>query len=165
MKETIRNATPDDAPGIGEIYNYYVEETVISFEETPISSDEVRDRMKLVADCGLPWLVLEEKGIIRGYAYASRWHVRVSYRHSVESSVYLRNGETGKGYGRKLYARLIEMLKENSSVHTVIGGIALPNPPSVGLHESFGFEKTAHYREIGFKFGQWIDVGYWQLML
>ena len=102
--------------------------------------------------------------MIQGYAYATDWKPRGAYRHSVESTVYLRNGQSGHGYGSQLYSKLIELLMR-LQVHTVIGGIAQPNEESIALHEKFGFVKVAHFKEVGYKFDQWVDVAYWQLIL
>lgn len=159
----IRSATHDDSGKIAEIYNHYIENSVITFEETLIDAAEVRSR---IGDptTDLPWFVHESDEVVVGYAYASPWNKRAAYRHSVEISIYLDRDAVGKGIGRKLYSHLIEDLKARS-IHAVIGGVALPNPASVALHESLGFEKVAHYREVGRKFGKWIDVAYWQLIL
>jgi L-amino acid N-acyltransferase YncA len=89
---------------------------------------------------------------------------RCAYRYSVESTVYLDPSFTGKGVGTRLYERLLASLRA-SGIHVVIGGIALPNPRSVAFHEKFGLTKAAHFNEVGFKFGEWIDVGYWQARL
>jgi phosphinothricin acetyltransferase len=112
----------------------------------------------------LPWLVLEEDGVISGYAYAAPWKFRAAYRHCVESSIYLAPSATGRGLGSQLYKALIANLRQRG-LHCVIGGAALPNPASVVLHERLGFEKVAEFRQVGFKFGRWIDVAYWELIL
>ena len=157
----IRSANHDDAESIARIYNYYVEKTIITFEETPVTRDDIASRM---GDTGSahPWYVCETKGSITGYAYASIWNGRCAYRHSVESTVYIEHNEVGKGLGKKLYQHLLKELEERS-IHAVIGGIALPNPASIALHEKLGFEKVAHFKEVGRKFDKWIDVAYWQL--
>ena len=160
----IRDATIDDAAGICTIYNYYIENTFVSFEEQPLAVAEMQDRIETVLSGRLPWLVYIDNNIIVGYAYAARWHIRAAYRHSVESTVYLQHGYTGNGVGSSLYAELIARLQA-LKYHAVIGGIALPNAASVALHEKFGFQKVAHYRETGCKYGKWIDVGYWELIL
>jgi len=160
----IRDAIIDDAGEICTIYNYYIENTIISFEENPLAVEEMRKRLEAVFSNKLPWLVYVDNNVIMGYAYANKWHARASYKYSVESSVYLKYDVTGKGIGSSLYAELIERLK-TLKYHAVIGGIALPNAASVALHEKFGFEQVAHYRETGFKYGEWIDVGYWELLL
>jgi len=111
-----------------------------------------------------PWLVLEEGGEIVGYAYANKYRDRSAYRFTAEISIYLRSGEEGKGFGSLLMERLIDK-SQSCGIHTLVSGITLPNERSVALHEKFGFEKIAHFREVGFKFGQWIDVGYWEKIL
>ena len=159
----LRHCTPTDAAQICEIYNYYVRETVVTFEESPILE---MDMVRRIADItpGLPWFVWVVNGVILGYAYATPWKVRAAYRHSVESSVYIAQQSTGKGLGLRLYTALVADLRQRG-LHCVIGGAALPNPTSVALHEKLGFSKVAEFREVGLKFGRWIDVAYWELML
>src|SRR5690606_39143142 len=99
-----------------------------------------------------------------GYAYAARWKGRCAYRYSVESTIYLDLGARRGGIGTVLYAALLERLRSRG-YHAVIGGIALPNDASVRLHEQLGFRKVAHFPEVGFKLGRWVDVGYWQIIL
>jgi phosphinothricin acetyltransferase len=158
---SIRAASGADAARICTIYNHYVAATTVSFEENAVTADDMAGRIADVQAAGLPWLVLAADGHIVGYAYATKWRVRSAYRHSVESSVYLDAGATGKGWGRLLYTALLDQLRARE-VHRVIGGIALPNEASVGLHEALGFRKVAHFTEVGIKFGRWIDVGYWE---
>jgi len=160
----IRPATGSDVAAITSIYNHYILHTVVTFEEEPISAMAMAGRMDVTASARLPWLVAEQKGRVIGYAYAGKWSGRCSYRFSVESTVYLDPSETGQGFGTTLYEALLNNLRDQS-MHVVIGGIALPNPASVALHERFGFRKVAHFREVGFKFNRWIDVGYWQTEL
>jgi phosphinothricin acetyltransferase len=160
----IRPATPFDAARICAIYNHYVTTTTISFEEQAVTEPEMAQRIADVGAAGLPWLVLEIDGALAGYAYATKWRVRPAYRYSVESSVYLDQAYAGRGLGRLLYGALLERLRERD-LHLVIGGIALPNDASAGLHEALGFRKVAHFSEVGRKFGRWLDVGYWELKL
>ena len=157
----VRPATGADAEAIARIYGHYVANTTISFEEQAVPPSEMAQRIDEVLSASLPWLVAEHDGRVVGYAYAGKWKGRCAYRHSVESSVYVDPALTGRGIGRRLYQVLLELLRERS-IHVVIGGIALPNAASVALHEAMGFSKVAHFREVGYKFGQWIDVGYWQ---
>ena len=157
----VRCASAADAEAIAPIYGHYVLNTTISFEEQPVPPSEMAQRIDEVLSASLPWLVAERDGAVVGYAYAGKWKGRCAYRHSVESSVYVDPAFTGRGIGRQLYQVLLELLRERS-IHVVIGGIALPNAASVALHEAMGFSKVAHFREVGYKFGQWIDVGYWQ---
>lgn len=106
-------------------------------------------------------VVCEVNDYIVGYAYATKWKERAAYKNSVEVTVYLDHTQSGGGYGKALYAKLLESLV-NMGCHVVLGGIALPNEASVGLHEYFGFKKVAHFSEVGFKLNRWVDVGYWQ---
>jgi phosphinothricin acetyltransferase len=159
----IRSVYNEDAEAICSIYNYYVKNTIITFEEKPVSKEEMKDRIAK-ATVSLPWVVWEANGGIKGYAYTSKWKTRSAYRFSVESSIYLQPDFIAKGAGRILYETLISELR-NFSLHTVIGGIALPNESSIALHERLGFIKVAHFKEVGWKFDQWIDVGYWELLL
>ena len=160
----IREAVADDAKAIADIYNYFILNTTISFEEEPVTDTEVAKRIAGVQDAGLPWLVVEQDHKVVGYAYATKWRVRHAYRFAVESSVYLGPEDASKGTGTFLYTALMERLRAKG-YHLVIGGIALPNDASIALHEKLGFEKVAHFKEVGFKFDRWIDVGYWQKRL
>jgi L-amino acid N-acyltransferase YncA len=159
----IRYATPDDSGQICNIYNHYILKTQITFEEQPVSPEDMVQRIQETLQ-SLPWLVWEEEQQLLGYAYASKWKGRCAYRYSVESTIYLHPDSVGKRIGSQLYSALLTDLRQGQ-FHTVIGGIALPNETSVALHEKFGFEKIAHFREVGKKFDRWIDVGYWQLLL
>ena len=159
---TVRTARSGDAAQIAAIYNHYVCKSVVTFEEKPVNVGEVRVRIRMIRALGLPWIVAETGGEVVGYAYANKWKERAAYRNSVETTVYLRADSTGRGIGRVLYARLIADLRA-LCLHAIIGGIALPNAASIGLHESLGFKKVAHFEQVGRKFDRWIDVGYWQL--
>ncbi len=160
----IRDAQENDFSAISEIYNHYIRNTVVTFEESEIDRNEISIRVEKVKSAGLWWLVLEEGSKIIGYAYATKWHERAAYRNTVEVSVYLHHEYVGKGHVAKLYDELFSRLREKK-LHVAIDGIALPNPSSTKLHEKFGMEKVAHYKEVGYKFGQWVDVGYWQVQL
>ncbi|MEQ9004155.1 MAG: N-acetyltransferase family protein [Pseudomonadales bacterium] len=157
----LRPATAADAEALARIYNPYILDTIITFEETAITAAEMARRVAEVDGYGLPWLVAEHAGAVVGYAYATRWRTRHAYRFAVESTVYLGPEAIGRGIGTQLYEALFEALRQRGT-HAVIGGIALPNDASVGLHEKLGMRKVAHFPEVGFKFGRWIDVGYWQ---
>ena len=163
-KINIRSALSIDAAAIGRIYNHYVTQTFITFEEEEISPAEINHRIHNVRSLSLPWLVAEIDGKVVGYVYANAWKGRYAYRFSTEITAYVDPDHVGHGIGSKLYSRFLPSLVD-SGVHVAIGGIALPNKASVGLHEKFGFIKTAHFREVGYKFNRWIDVGYWQRIL
>jgi len=159
----IRYAAIDDAKTICDIYNYYVRNTAITFEEQPVLVEDMQSRMADVI-ASLPWLVSERTGVVIGYAYASKWKSRSAYRFSVESAIYLAPEMHGRGAGRELYEALISDLRSRA-IHAMIAVVSLPNPGSIALHERMGFEKIAHLKEVGWKFGSWIDVGYWELIL
>lgn len=159
----IRPAAAGDSAAIAEIYNHYVANTVITFEEEPLTASELARRMEDVRTASLPWLVAEREGKVTGYAYATPWRARSAYRFSVEVTVYLDPDCSGLGIGSRLYEALLSKLGK-LDLHAAFGVIALPNDASVALHEKFGFAKAAHLREVGFKFGRWVDVGYWQLI-
>jgi phosphinothricin acetyltransferase len=159
----IRPATVSDAPAIAAIYNPYIAATTISFEEAPVSDQEMAERIKGVT-ANLPWYVFEADGKVVGYAYATPWRTRCAYRLSVESSVYISAEHAGKGIGTQLYRTLLDDLQQRGTT-VVIGGVALPNAASVALHERMGFEKVAHFKKVGRKFDTWIDVGYWEYMM
>jgi L-amino acid N-acyltransferase YncA len=143
----IREARIEDAEAICKIYNHYVINTIITFEEDPVSLGEMQDRIAKVT-LTFPWLVTEEDGIVIGYANANNWKVRSAYRFSVETTIYLHPDFVGKGLGSKLYASLISELRDRS-LHSAIGGIALPNESSVALHERLGFQEVAQFKEVG----------------
>lgn len=159
----IREARANDVEAICRIYNHYITHTTITFEEQTVSSTEMAARIAEYT-ATLPWLVLEEEGDVLGYAYAGPWKGRSAYRHTVESSVYLDPAAVGRGLGAQLYEKLFAHLR-HASIHAVIAGITLPNQASVALHEKLGFIKVGHFREVGWKFERWLDVGYWELML
>ena len=160
--EVIRPATAADAPAIIRIYNYYVANSVITFEVEPVSIDDMVGRIGNVQSSNLPWLVAEEAGEVLGYAYAGKWNTRSAYERTVESTIYLAYTATGRGLGIHLYSALFDVLRAQG-IHVVIGVIALPNVASVALHERFGFKSVGRFFEVGHKFNRWVDVGYWQL--
>lgn len=159
---TIREATPDDAAQIQAIYAPIVRETTISFELEPPAVDEMRRRI-LHTLPALPWLVCERDGI-QGYAYASQHRSRAAYQWSVDVSVYVHEQARRMHVGRALYTSLFKVLALQGFFNAY-AGIALPNPASVGIHESLGFAPVGVYRGVGYKLGAWHDVGWWQLAL
>ena len=159
----VRKVKESDAEALCRIYNNYIAGTTITFEEISLHTDEMVSRIKNITQ-NYPWLVYEENGKVLGYTYASKWKERSAYRYSVETGTYLDSNYVGKGIGSILKTELLKVLKEKS-IHSVICGIALPNPASIALCEKFGFEKVAHLKEVGYKLGKWVDVGYWELIL
>ncbi len=159
----IREAQLADAEAICGIYNKYIKTSTATFEETPVSREEMTERIRTITN-DYPWFVYEIDGRLAGYTYARKWRDRASYRNTVETGTYIDGEFVGKGIGTELKRALLDALR-SKGFHTVISGIALPNPASVALCEKFGFKKVAHFREVGYKHNRWIDVGYWQLML
>jgi len=159
----IRSVKLSDAPAIRDIYNYYIENTVSTFEEELLSLHDTEARIEKIS-AAYPYLVREDGGEISGYAYANLWKERASYRNSAEISVYLKNGSQGKGRGTELLGRLLEEVRK-STLHVLIAGITLPNDASVKMCEAYGFTKIGRFNEVGFKHGRWLDVGYWELIL
>jgi phosphinothricin acetyltransferase len=164
MNLIVRPALVTDAEAIARIYNYYVQNTVITFEEEPVSAQAMATRIAETQNLFLPWLVAEVDGAIVGYAYARKWRERSAYRYSRETTIYLERGYGGRGIGKTLYSGLLPLLRERG-IHVAIGGVALPNDASVALHEKLGFQLVATFRQVGFKHDRWVDVAYWQLLL
>lgn len=159
----LRLVDTKDAAGIATIYNRYVATSIATFEEERVSAQTMSGRIAESMSTEYPWFVSEIDGRIEGYANAGVWKSRSAYRFTVEVTVYLAESSLGMGLGSSLYKRLFQELRTRG-VHTAIGVIALPNAASIALHEKFGMEKVAHFSEVGFKMGRWIDVGYWQVM-
>jgi len=158
MAVSIRLATPDDAAAIATIYRPYVEQTRISFEEDAPDAAEIIRRMENPIH---PWLAIEQDGRVLGYASTSPMRSRHAYRWSVETGIYLDPTAQGRGLGRRLLSAHLDLLERQGFV-TVIAGIALPNAASVAVHEKLGFTLTGIERGVGFKLGEWVDVGRWQ---
>ena len=155
----IRVARADDAKDIASIYAPIVADTFISFEDTPPSASEMAHRMEATLQTH-PWLVADEDGTVRAYAYASAHRVRAAYKWSCDVSVYVDASARRRGLACLLYARLFETLV-NQGFGAVFAGIALPKDASVGVHERMGFKLVGVYRRVGFKQGEWRDVGWW----
>lgn len=160
---TIRRAEPADADRVQAIYAPVVSETAISFETAVPDVPEMRRRIEAQAE-RYPWLVLESDRSLLGYAYASSHRTREAYQWCVDVSVYVDPRHHRRGVGRALYAALLDLLRRQGFVNAY-AGIALPNPSSVALHESFGFEPVGIYRRVGFKLGRWHDVLWLHLRL
>ncbi len=163
MPHRIRLATPADAAGCLDIYRPFVETSHVTFETEVPSRDEFARRIESTL-AQRPWVVAIDEGCVAGYAYASPVKDRAAYQWSVEVAVYVVAGARRTGVGRALYQALFRVLRGQGFVNAV-GVIALPNPASIALHESLGFERIAHLKRIGFKNGEWRDVGWWQLQL
>jgi len=163
MSIEIRLARHDDADAIAAIYRPFVESTIISFETVAPEPREMADRIAATL-ARYPWLVCEFDGEIAGYAYATKHRERKAYQWSVDTSAYVHPHYWRRGIGAGLYRSLFAMLSAQGFVNAY-AGIALPNPASIGLHESVGFRPIGIYRSVGYKLGAWHDVGWWERAL
>ncbi|MEU1719249.1 N-acetyltransferase family protein [Actinomadura sp. ATCC 39365] len=166
---TIRDLTEADVPAVTAIYAHYVTGGVATFDETPPGADEWRVKAAALAAAGLPFLVAEDDGAVAGavtgYAYLSQYRPKPAYRHSLEVSIYLAPGSTGRGLGRLLLGELIRRTSATGA-RTLIAVIADGgDPASLRLHAAFGFQEAGRLRNVGFKHGRWIDTVLLQLDL
>ena len=158
----IRPATEDDLEAINDIYNHYVLESHVTFDDEPIDMDTRREWFSHYAPTGRHRVFVATEGDeVIGYATSSRYRPKPGYLTSVETSVYLAPDAIGKGAGTRLYETLFKSI-EGADVHRALAGIALPNPESIGLHEKFGFKRVALYTEQGRKFGRYWDVAWFE---
>jgi L-amino acid N-acyltransferase YncA len=160
---TIRRATLDDLPAVREIFNHYVATTACTFQIAPETEAERRAWFGERTDAH-PATVAEAGGEVVGWAAISPWKGRCAYRHSVEASVYVRHDRHRRGVGRALMLDLIERARA-AGHHTVLGGACTEQEGSLALQRALGFEPVACFRQVGHKFGRWLDVAYLQLML
>jgi L-amino acid N-acyltransferase YncA len=159
----VRAAERRDAGAVAAIYAPVVRETAISFETDPPTPEIMADRIETTLQ-RYPWLVAEREGEVVGYVYGSEHRQRAAYRWSVDVTAYVADGARRQRVGQKMYGALINLLRAQG-FRSAFAGIALPNPASVALHESVGFEALGVYRDVGFKLGRWHDVGWWRLGL
>ena len=159
----IRNVQVKDAESIARIYNHYVLNSSITFETSPVSRNDIEQRIQDTTAAAYPYFVYERDGQVLACCYLNPWKGRCAYKTTAEVSVYVDKDHAGEGIGSLLMKELLSIV-DRSRFHTLVAGIALPNPASVALHEKFGFKKISHFSEIGFKFGDWRDVGHWQII-
>ncbi|MGC6429649.1 MAG: GNAT family N-acetyltransferase [Jejuia sp.] len=159
----IRSLENSDIQELLDIYNYYVEHTVATFDIEKLTFEVFQQKLNRISK-DYPFFIYEVHGEILGFAYASKFRPKPAYDYTVESTVYVKEGNHGKQIGSKLYEKLITQLKL-TELHSVLGVLTLPNATSEKLHEKFGFEKVGHLKDAGLKFGKWHDVGIYQLKL
>ena len=162
----IRNGREDDLPRLLEIYNHYVEHTPITFDIAPLSLSARRAWFKDFDTTG-PYrlFVLEEGNGVMGYASSHRFRARAAYDRSVETSIYLADDGVSEGRGSKLYAHLLSILAADPLVHRAYAGVTVPNEASVALHTKLGFKPVGTFSEVGFKFGRYWDVAWFEKSL
>lgn len=159
----IRPVRLDDAEELTHIYNYYIANTTITFEITPITVDEMRRRI-IEITAQHPYYVCEQVGKVVGYCYVHPWHTRAAFLHTVELSVYLDFEVRHQGIGRSLVEYVIAVCRQRD-YHVLIASITSENTASFHFHETLGFRHVAHYDEVGFKFDRWVGLDNFQLML
>jgi phosphinothricin acetyltransferase len=161
----VRPATADDLEAINDIYNHYVLDSHVTFDDEPVTMEGRREWFTHYADHARHRVfVATDAGRVIGFATSSRFRPKPGYLTSVETSVYLAADATGKGVGSRLYETLFKSL-DGQDLHRAYAGIALPNPASVALHEKFGFKRVAHFTEQGRKFGRYWDVDWFEKAL
>ncbi|MEX2113526.1 MAG: N-acetyltransferase family protein [Pirellulales bacterium] len=164
MPSFLRNATAADLSAINEIYNYYVLHSTCTYQLEPETLADRQAWFESHAAEGYPVVVAEIDGRVVGWGSLSRFHARAGYAPSVEASVYIAHDFHRRGLGRTILQHLIERARA-AGFHTLIGGASADQPASIALQESLGFTRVAHFKEVGQKFGQRLDVIYLQLML
>jgi len=160
----IRTATTADAQGLAEIYNHAVENTVAILNETLVDAENRAAWVAQRQGDGFPVLVAEEDGRVIGYASYGPWRPFHGFRETVEHSVYVRDGQRGKGLGRQLMRALIDQAKSDG-LHMMVAAVTAGNDASIRLHEALGFEVTARMPQVGQKFGDWLELIFLQLRL
>jgi L-amino acid N-acyltransferase YncA len=163
MQLLIRQARPEDGAALADIYRPYVQDLPASFEEIAPSPEEMAQRVRQTL-VSWPYLVAEDAGRVIGYAYASSHRARASYRWAVDVTVYISATHHRRGIGKRLYQQLLPLVASQGYV-MAYAGITIPNEGSIGLHETLGFNIVGIYRNVGYKFGAWRDVGWWELAL
>jgi phosphinothricin acetyltransferase len=155
----LRDATARDIPYMLEIYNHYVANSTVTFDEDPLTLKEMRKKFEHVAELGYPWIVaVSPRDVLLGYAYVTPWKPKAAYRFTVENSIYLGPASTGKGIGKALMAELLPRAKA-AGIKEVIAVIADKGADgSVALHRNFGFTEIGHMGKVGFKFGRWLGT-------
>lgn len=163
MNTTIRLAERSDVPGILEIYAPFILDTSVTFEETVPDEESFWERVQEIKK-ELPFLVCEIDGRVAGYAYASGYRSRASYRWTKEVSVYIHPDFQRRKVAHALYSSLNEMVRYQG-VANLLAIITMPNEPSVAFHEYFGYRKCAEFAKVGYKMNQWQNVGWFELFL
>lgn len=162
-KYTIRLIQESDTQEVLAIYQYYVENTIISFEYEAPSMEEYLERINVITE-KYPWLVCLENNKIIGFAYGSIHRYRTAYQWSPESTIYLTPNFHSKGIGKILYQTLFDLLKLQG-YYNVFAGVALPNNKSIGFHKAMKFEEIGLFKNVGFKHGNWHHTHWFQLTI
>ena len=161
---TVRNATEEDLPAMLEIYNEIILNTLAVWHEQAHTLAMRKEWFALKKEQGFPVLVAESKGVVLGFATIATFRPWSGFRFTVENSVYVRPENRGQGVAKLLLPALIDAAKQ-LNIHAIVAGIEATNDISIALHEKFGFIEVAHFKEVGFNFGRWMDLKFMQLTL
>ncbi len=166
----IRDCTTDDAEALAAIYSPYVSNTAITFECVPPTAEEFRQRIE-TTKARFPYLVAENKGRVVGYIYAGVFNARRAARHCATTSIYIAEDFHGHGVGKALYQALEERLAAQGVIN-LIASITWAETPNEYLthnspefHRHIGFTQVAHLHRVGYKFGQWFDILFFEKLL
>lgn len=160
----IRPAKTSDAESIAAIYNRYITRSTATFEVDTLSVAEMEARIRAIA-ASHPYYIYEAEGRVAGYCYAHPWKERAAYAHTWETTVYVAPEQRGHGIGSQLMRRLIADCRERGLCRSLIACITGNNEASIAMHERLGFERVSHFKKVGYKFGQWLDIVDYQLEL
>ena len=164
MNFNLTPATPRHLPEILEIVNYNILNSTAVYDYNPKTLADMEDWLQEKMENNWPVIVAVENETVIGYGTYGTFRFKEGYKYTVEHSVYVSNEHTGKGVGKLLLAELILLAKE-SGYHTMIGGIDADNKDSIEFHKKFGFVSVGLLKEVGFKFGRWLNVEFMQLIL
>lgn len=159
----IRKVSPRDAQAIADIYNEYVVRSVATFDTEPLRVEEMEARISGIS-ASYPYLVYVDQEEVVGYCYAHTWKEKAAYKYTLETTVYVSPAYKGKGIGRRLMERLIKECRADGC-HALIACITEGNEASCSLHEKLGFKKVSHFVKVGMKFGRWLDVVDYELII
>jgi len=160
----IRDATDTDLPAILAIYNHAIETTTAVFSYAPHTMEMRQEWFAEKRAKAYPVLVADVDGVVAGFATYGPFRSWPAYRYSVEHSVYVAEAARRQGIARRLMEVLLERARAQD-FHVVIGGVVSENAPSLALHEALGFEQIAHFKQVGYKFGRWLDLTFVQVVL
>jgi phosphinothricin acetyltransferase len=160
----VRTANDTDLPAILEIYNDAIMNTTAVYDYEPHTLEMRKQWFRIKEAQGYPVFVAEDNGRVVGFSSIGPWRVWAAYKYSVENSIYVAADQRGKGIGKKLLEPLIEAAKQ-LDLHAIIAGIDATNEVSIKLHRGFGFTEAGQFKQVGFKFGRWLDLTFMQLLL
>ena len=161
---SVKKATEGDLPQILDIYNDIILNTTAVYDYKPHTLEMRKQWFETKKQQGFPVFVAEEEGKILGLSSIGPFRTWAAYKYSVENSVYVAQDQRGKGIGKMLLPPIIDAARQ-LNMHTVIASIDASNEVSLKLHESFGFQEVAHFKQVGYKFGRWLDLKFLQLIL